>query len=87
LAFIGGLWGTSTRCLHRRFPRRRAYWAVAVPFGAVAPSLAPLLLVIPPKGGAIGDGWKPALPLTALLVDGGRGICTGLSLRWLPAAP
>lgn len=85
LAFWGGVWGVVFILVHRKFPHGGNYWLAAFLFGAVAPSLVALLVVIPLKGGAMGGGWHWPLLVTALLVNGAWGAGTGLICRMLPA--
>jgi len=83
LAFWGGIWGIVFVMLHRSFPKRFGYWLTALLFGAVAPTLVALLVVIPLKGGPLGGGWHWPLLVTAPLVNGAWGIGTGLIYRVL----
>jgi hypothetical protein len=83
LAFWGGVWGIIYLLVHRRFPKGNGYWLGAFVFGAIAPSLVALLVVLPLKGGPVGGGWHPALLFTALMVNGAWGVGTGLFYRVL----
>lgn len=84
LAFWGGIWGIAFVLLYRHFPRWLGYWLGALLFGAIAPTLVALLIVVPLKGGALGGGWQWKLWLTALLVNGSWGIGTALIYSMLP---
>lgn len=83
LAFWGGVWGSLFALIEGRFPPRGAYWVTAFLFGAILPSLAALLVVLPLKGRPMGGGWYPPLLLTAFLINGAWGIGTGLFLKVL----
>jgi hypothetical protein len=83
LAFWGGVWGILFALSERRFARRGGYWLAAFLFGAVLPSLVALFVVLPLKGQPVGGGWRPALLLTAFLINGAWGVGTGLILRAL----
>lgn len=85
LAFWGGVWGIIFVLVHRKFPRGGSYWMAAFLFGAIAPSLVALVVVIPLKGGAIGGGWHWPLLVTALLVNGAWSVGTGLIYRLISA--
>lgn len=83
LAFWGGVWGIIFVMVHRKFPRG-SYWWAALLFGALAPSLVALLVVIPLKGGPIGGGWHWRLLLTAAMINGAWGVGTALIYQMLP---
>lgn len=83
LAFWGGVWGILFVLLHRRFPKGGGYWWAALLFGAIAPTLVALFVVIPLKGGAIGGGWHWQLLVTAPLINGAWGVGTGLIYKML----
>jgi hypothetical protein len=83
LAFWGGVWGILFAFIHRAFPAGKGYWLTSFLFGAIAPSLVALMVVMPMKGMPMGGGWHPPLLLTALLVNGAWGIGTALILRLL----
>ncbi len=80
LAFWGGVWGIVFAFIHDAFPRGAAYWVVTFMFGAVAPSVVALLVVMPLKGMKPG-GIHAGLIVTALLVNGAWGIGTALFLK------
>jgi len=83
LAFWGGIWGLLFVRVHRIFPKGASYWLAALLFGAVAPTLVALLVVIPMKGGPVGGGWHWQLLVTAATINGAWGIGTGLINRVL----
>jgi hypothetical protein len=62
------------------------YWLVALLFGALAPTLIAWFIVAPLKGQAIAGGWKPAVMITGLLVNGAWGVGTALLFRWFTRA-
>lgn len=86
LAFWGGVWGVVFAAIDARFPRGRGYWLAAFLFGAIGPSLVALMVVVPLKGGPMGGGWRPALLVTAFLINGAWGVGTGVILAWLARA-
>ena len=83
LAFWGGVWGVLFAFIDGLFPRGIGYWAAALLFGAVLPSLVALLVVLPLKGQHLAGGWPVPLLETAFLVNGAWGIGTGLILQTL----
>ena len=82
LAFWGGVWGILFASIEGKFPARSGYWAVVFLFGAIAPSLVAILVVLPLKGRPMSGGHLPLL-LTAFLINGAWGLGTGLILRTL----
>ncbi len=83
LAFWGGIWGIPFALIEGSFRRGVGYWVTAFLFGAILPSLAALLLVLPLKGRPMGGGWHPSLLVTAFLVNGAWGVGTGFFFRAL----
>jgi hypothetical protein len=83
LALWGGVWGVLFASVDGRFPRGSGYWAAALLFGAVLPSLVALLVVLPFKRQHLAGGWHVPLLATAFLVNGAWGIGTGLILQTL----
>jgi hypothetical protein len=81
LSFWGGVWGIIFAFVERFFPRRGAYWIVAILFGAIFPSLFALFMVFPLKGMPMAGGWKPVWFLVACLVNGAWGWGTAIFLR------
>ena len=81
LAFWGGVWGLVYVVAERWFPRSAGYWAAAILFGAVLPSLVAWLVVFPLKGVAVAGGFRASYLVTALAVNGAWGLGTGLFLR------
>jgi len=81
LAFWGGIWGILFAFIHKAFPAGGGYWLAAFLFGAIAPSLVALIVVMPMKGLPMGGGWHAPLLLTAFLINGAWGVGTGLILR------
>jgi hypothetical protein len=73
LAFWGGVWGI----LLWEIVRNRtggARWVTALLFGAIAPTLVALFVVLPLKGMPMGGGFKPDVVLGALLLNGAWGL-------------
>jgi len=80
LAFWGGVWGILLWLVIAGAHGPR-YWLVALLFGAIAPSAVALLVVLPLKGQPAGGGWKPAIILGALLLNGAWGLGVALLMR------
>ena len=80
LAFWGGVWGILLWLVIAGAHGPR-YWLVALLFGAVAPSAVALLVVLPLKGQPAGGGWKPAVIVGALLLNGAWGIGVAAFMR------
>src|SRR5215210_4479002 len=89
LAFWGGVWGIALWLAVGRW-EGTGYWVAALVFGALLPSLVALFVVFPLKGQPVAGGWKPAILVGALLLNGAWGLGTALFLRLcgrlLPAA-
>ena len=81
LAFWGGVWGIAFVWIVGHLPQGRLYWADAVIFGAVVPTLIAWFVVDPLKGLPLGNGWHAAGIATALIVNAAWGLGTGLFLR------
>ena len=81
LAFWGGIWGVLFALIERGFARFRGYWATAIVFGAILPTLVAFLMVFPLKGLPMGGGWRLPVVLTGLLVNGAWGLGTAIFLR------
>jgi len=80
LAFWGGVWGILLWLVIAGAHGPR-YWLVALLFGAVAPSAVALLVVLPLKGQPAGGGWKPAIIIGALVLNGAWGLGAALFMR------
>lgn len=80
LAFWGGVWGILLWLVIAGAQGPR-YWLVALLIGAVAPSAVALLVVLPLKGQPAGGGWKPAVIVGALLLNGAWGLGVALFMR------
>jgi hypothetical protein len=80
LAFWGGVWGILLWLVIAGAEGPR-YWLLALLFGAVAPSAVALLVVLPLKGQPAGGGWKPAVIVGALLLNGAWGIGVAAFMR------
>jgi hypothetical protein len=80
LAFWGGVWGILLWLVIAGAHGPR-YWLVALLFGAVAPSAVALLVVLPLKGQPAGGGWKPAIIVGALLLNGAWGLGVAAFMR------
>jgi hypothetical protein len=80
LAFWGGVWGILLWLVIAGAEGPR-YWLLALLLGAVAPSLVALLVVLPLKGQPAGGGWKPAIIIGALLLNGAWGIGVAAFMR------
>ena len=80
LAFWGGVWGILLWLVIAGAQGPR-YWLLALLFGAIAPSAVALLVVLPLKGQPAGGGWKPAVIVGALLLNGAWGLGVALFMR------
>jgi hypothetical protein len=80
LAFWGGVWGILLWLVIAGGQGPR-YWLLALLFGAIAPSAVALLVVLPLKGQPAGGGWKPAIIVGALLLNGAWGIGVAAFMR------
>ena len=85
LAFWGGIWGILL-WLAIGSAGGLSYWLLALVLGAIAPSIVALFVVFPLKGQPVAGGWKPAILLGALLLNGAWGIGVALFLRLFGAA-
>ncbi len=81
--FWGGLWGIVFLIFERRFPKGAGYFALAILFGAVGPSLVAWFIVAPIKAQPLAFGWKPIPMITSLIVNAAWGLGTALFLRSL----
>jgi hypothetical protein len=82
LAFWGGIWGIMFSILAFQTYNAR-YWLTALLFGALAPTLVGLFIVMPLRGQPIAGGLQPNLIVTGLMVNSAWGLGTALFLRWL----
>jgi hypothetical protein len=80
LAFWGGVWGILLWLVIAGAQGPR-YWLLALLLGAVAPSAVALLVVLPLKGQPAGGGWKPAVIIGALLLNGAWGLGVAALMR------
>jgi hypothetical protein len=87
LAFWGGVWGILLWLAIARFDGSGLYWIWAAVLGAIAPSLVAFFLVFPLKGQPVAGGWKPAILVGALILNGAWGIGVALFLRLFGARP
>jgi hypothetical protein len=83
LAFWGGVWGILLWLVIAGAQGSPRYWLVALLVGAVAPSFVALLIVLPLKGQPAGGGWKPAIVVGALLLNGAWGLGVAAFMRLL----
>jgi len=81
LAFWGGVWGILLWLVIAGAQGSPRYWLLALVFGAIAPSLVALLVVLPLKGQPAGGGWKPAVVVGALLLNGAWGLGVAVFMR------
>src|ERR1700693_250027 len=81
LAFWGGVWGMLLWFVIAGAQGLPRYWLLALLFGAVAPSLIALLVVLPLKGQPLGGGWRPAFVIGALLLNGAWGLGVAAFMR------
>lgn len=81
LAFWGGVWGILLGLALLRVRSPRAYWTIAILFGAMAPTLVAGLVVAPLKGQHVEP--NPKLLIAGLLVNGAWGLATAALYRLL----
>ncbi len=74
LSFWGGLWGILLGLLLARTRTSRAFWTIALLFGAIAPTLVAGFVVAPLKGLPAGGGAK--LAAIGLSVNAAWGVGT-----------
>lgn len=84
LAFWGGVWGLLLGAVLQRVRSSRAWWVAAAIFGAIAPTLVAVFVVMPLKG----QHFKPsaALALMALTVNGAWGLGAAVLYRLFGAS-
>ncbi|HEX5715166.1 MAG TPA: hypothetical protein VF179_03335 [Thermoanaerobaculia bacterium] len=80
LAFWGGVWGIALWLAVGRW-EGASFWLGAIVFGALLPSVVALFIVFPLKGQPVAGGWKPAILVGALLLNGAWGLGTAAFLR------
>lgn len=80
-ALWGGIWGLIWAAIAPRFWQDKSYWLTALVFGAIAPTLLAWFVVAPLKGQPIAGGWKLAVIVTGLLVNGAWGVGTAGLLK------
>jgi hypothetical protein len=85
LAFWGGVWGILTWLVIARMTGG-AYWLTALAFGALAPSLVALFVVMPLKGMGPAGGFNPKIIVAALLLNGAWGLGVALLMRLMNRA-
>jgi hypothetical protein len=81
-AFWGGVWGVLFALASARLTAR-AYWAVALLFGAVLLPLVGWFVVAPLKGLPAAGGWQPSRMLLSVLINGVWGLGAGAALLLL----
>ena len=81
LAFWGGIWGILLWLAISRFAGSPLYWISAAVIGAIAPTLVAFFVVFPLKGQPVAGGWKPAILVGALILNGAWGIGVALFMR------
>lgn len=82
IALWGGVWGIIWATTVLRWSRAKYYWVVAIVFGAIAVNFVALFIFAPVKGQPIAGGWKPAVLITGLLINGAWGFGTALLFKW-----
>jgi hypothetical protein len=85
LAFWGGVWGILAWLVIARMTGA-SYWATALVFGALLPSLVAWFVVMPMKGMGPAGGWSPPIIVGALLLNGAWGIGVALLMRLMNRA-
>jgi hypothetical protein len=66
-AFWGGVWGIAFGFAEKYFPKGPSYWAAAILFGALAPTLVLWFIVFPLKGLPLAAGWNATRMIVHLL--------------------
>ena len=84
LAFWGGVWGAIMIPVIDR--RRGAYYAIAIVFGAILPTLVAWFLVAPLKHQPVASGWNPQRMMIGPIVNAAWGFGTALVYRLLEKA-
>lgn len=79
LSFWGGVWGLILGAVLLRVISRRAWWATAILFGAIATTLVAAFVVPPLKGKPIKA--SPSLAVIGLLLNGTWAYVTALFYR------
>ena len=79
LSFWGGLWGILLGLILNRVRSERAFWAIALVFGAIAPTLVAGFVVAPLKGLPAGGSGK--LAVIGLSVNAAWGLGTAALYR------
>lgn len=80
LSFWGGVWGVILGLVLARIRKPSAWWATAIVFGAVAPTLVAGFIVAPLKGQPAGGNAK--LALVGIAVNGAWALATAV-IAWL----
>lgn len=80
LSFWGGLWGILLGLVLSRIRKPSAWWATAIVFGAVAPTLVAGFVVAPLKG--LPTGGNAKLALVGIAVNGAWALGTAV-IAWL----
>jgi len=84
LAFWGGLWGILFVLVQPWLARRPGgYWAGAILFGAILPTLVAWFIVAPLKGMPPGNGFQAPGIFVGPIVNGLWGLGTAIFLRML----
>jgi hypothetical protein len=76
-AFWGGLWGIALAYVFRT----KLTYARGFTFGALAPTVVALLLVMPLKGQPIGGGWDPQIIVGAMILNGLWGLGAAIFIK------
>ena len=80
LSFWGGVWGAIMIPIIDR-KRGGAYYAIAIVFGAILPTLVAWFVVAPLKHQPMAGGWKPRTLMIGPIVNGFWGFGTALLYR------
>jgi hypothetical protein len=79
--FWGGLWGIVLAVLLARRATAGGYWALALVFGALAPTLVAGLVVAPLRGQPAAAGGDPRGIVVGLAINAAWGLGVALLLR------
>src|SRR5262249_34888244 len=87
LAFWGGVWGVLLSLVIPKVWGCGLYSILAAGLRAIAPTRVAFYVVFPLKGQPLAGGWKPAILVGALILNGAWGIGVALFMRLFGLRP